>query len=87
MSYIAIQDNKVTFDLSDLSNREQLTGTYAYERTLTFEVTASYDIDPDNESLPHTFSVKEYDCRPQTSPTLMTVNANFDPRYNVKEYT
>ena len=62
----------ITFDLSDLSNRDELTDTYEQVFNLVFEVW--YIAYP--PKMAYTFNVKEYDCRPQTSPALFTVLAN-----------
>ena len=73
MDYIGLPSaDLVTFDLSDLSNRDVLTDTYEQVLTLVFEVW--YIAYPTKRS--YTFNVKEYDCTPQTSPALFTVLAN-----------
>lgn len=73
--YIYVDDNIIRFDLSSLENRDVVTDVYMLPVTITARV--AYVGFPESE-LSYQFVVKEYDCRPQTSPELMSVFANFD---------
>ena len=69
-------NNELSFDLSSLTNRDVVDGNY--ERPVTLNVDVRY-VDRTGVTISQVFKVKEYDCRPQTSPELMTVFANYDP--------
>ena len=45
---------------------------------MTLNVDVRY-VDHTEVTISYVFVVKEYDCRPQTSPELMLVYANYDP--------
>ena len=73
--YISVDTNKIRFNFSSLANRDVVTDVYMLPVTITARV--AYDGLPETE-ISYQFAVKEYDCRPQTSPGLMSVFANFD---------
>ena len=81
--YIYVDNNIIRFDLSSLENRDEVTDVYMLPVMITARV--AYDGFPESE-LSYQFAVKEFDCRPQTSPELMSVFANFDLR-STQTYT
>ena len=59
--YITMADGVITFDLSDLENRDVVVDTY--KLLLTLDVQLWYQDFPSNVKS-YTFVVKELDCRP-----------------------
>ena len=60
--YITMTNDVITFDLSDLENRDVVVDNY--KLLLTLEVKLSYQNYPSNHEISYTFGVKEFDCRP-----------------------
>ena len=81
--YIYEDNNRILFDLSSLENRDVVADVYMLPVTITARV--AYEGFPESE-ISYAFVVKEYDCRPQTSPALMSVFANFDLE-SIQTYT